>query len=356
MRLRPLLSSLAARSGQLGSVDYLEYFLTGPYVGTKVPCLFLVFPPGVQNPGVDLESDQLYGAVLAYEYRVCGFDTKIYITDDDGGERTVLAVSAVRPRIAARVAENLVHRGARLVLMTVRSEHAPAKEAMQLPAGRRKKSMSWTSRERQTRRYLTLQSTYDETLATLGKHTRRNLRSFRRRVESELQAVFLPLVTIPTEEFVTLNRSCSYPVPDRIAVWRHETAAQLEGGFIMGVRSADGRWLSLLGGRRHHGTTEVAWQMNLEDHDELSLGTVMRSYLIEHEVGLGMNRLFFEGGTPHSMQSAFTSDTVVDILVSGRSVPAAFLRRHAPRLLPPKNILSEMLRDGELTWVPERAN
>ncbi len=45
LAIAPVLESLAARCGQLGAVDYLEYFLTGPYVGAKTPCVFLFREP-----------------------------------------------------------------------------------------------------------------------------------------------------------------------------------------------------------------------------------------------------------------------------------------------------------------------
>lgn len=135
---------------------------------------------------------------------------------------------------------------------------------MQSMEGHRGKPSIWTTRERRVRRYLPLQSTYDETLATMGKHTRRNLRAFRRRAEAELHADFVSVAELSRDDLVTLNGLCSYPVPDRVAAWRHQTATELIGSFLLGIRSGDGRWLSLLGGRRHHGTTEVTWQMNRE--------------------------------------------------------------------------------------------
>lgn len=345
----PLLRSLAARSGQLGAVDYLEYFLTNPYVGTKTPCLFLVGRSGSLNDSASA-ADHLYGAVLMYEYRILGFGTKVYTTDDDGGERTVIAAPSARPWIAGRVAGTLIREGARMVLITLRAEGQSTIEALRSSSSCERSSPLWTTRERQMQRSLVLGTTYDETLATMGKHTRRNLRAFRRRAEAELGTTFVPNAEVSREEFLTLNLICSYPVPDHVAGWRYETAARLDGGFTTGVKSSDGRWLSLLGGRRHHGTTEVAWQMNREDLAEFSLCTVMRSYLLEHEVALGMGKLSFEGGTPHSMQSAFTSETVVDLLACNRSLPANLLRRYAPRFLPPKNIVSQMLSSPDTVW------
>ncbi len=284
LRLQPLLSSLAARCGQLGAVDYLEYFLTGPYVGTKTPCLFLV-QQGTQSRDADnLQVGDLLGAVLMYEYRVRGIDTHIYVTDDDGGERTVLASPEARLLVASEVARALIDEGARGVLMSLRSDDPPVLLRRQAAKDGGRKRLLWTSRERTLRRTLPLETTFDQTLAPMGKHTRRNLRASRRRTETELQARFVPAVEISLDDFVALNRLCSYPVPDNVSVWRYETAAKISGGFMVGVISGNGEWLSLLGGRRHHGVTEIGWQMNRESLEEYSLSNVMRSYLIEHEI------------------------------------------------------------------------
>ncbi len=290
LAIAPVLESLAARCGQLGAVDYLEYFLTGPYVGPKTPCVFLFRSPDCTRSASELDETDVRGAVLMYEYRMCGLRTKIFATDDEGGERTVLAPLCARPRIAAVAAEYLIRTGAQLVFMSIGSEDHAVSQAMQSMEGHRGKPSIWTTRERRVRRYLLLQSTYDETLATMGKHTRRNLRAFRRRAEAELHADFVSVAELSRDDLVTLNGLCSYPVPDRVAAWRHRTATELIGSFLLGIRSGDGRWLSLLGGRRHHGTTEVAWQMNREGLEAFSIGTVMRSYLIEHEIALGTKR------------------------------------------------------------------
>ena len=349
LRLQPRLAALAARSGQLGAVDYLEYFLTGPYVGEKTPCLFLVHADSQDSRSPRESATQaLFGAVLLFEYRVRGLRTGIYITDDDGGERTVLGPPGDRARIAAHLVTWLLESGARLLLLSLQAESTALQSAMQSAQAR---SHLWATRRRELRSYLPLLPTYDETLARMGKHTRRNLRAFHRRAESELSAIFVESPELTEEQFLVLNRRCSYPVPEAVASWRYRTVNSLEGGFTVALHSAtSGGWLSLLGGRRHHGTTEIGWQMNRADLEAYSLGTAMRSSLIEHEVARGTRQLFFEGGTPHSMQSAFLPTPVLDLMVSSSSPASALLRRVAPHFLPEKNFLREMLRDPDLRW------
>jgi hypothetical protein len=123
----------------------------------------------------------------------------------------------------------------------------------------------------------------------------------------------------------------------------------LDGLFCVGVKTPEGQWISLLGGRRHHGVSEIAWQMNRGGLDKFSVGTVIRAYLLEHEIAIGTNRLFFEGGTPHSMKSAFISETAIDIMVTKRS-PLVFALRQSAQRRGAKNFLLQTLVNPALRW------
>jgi hypothetical protein len=124
----------------------------------------------------------------------------------------------------------------------------------------------------------------------------------------------------------------------------------LDGLFCVGVTTPDGQWISLLGGRRHHGVSEIDWQMNRGGLEKYSVGTVIRSYLIDHEIQIGTGSLFFEGGTPHSMRLAFISKKAVDIVVAKRSLFVFALRRFAQWRSPHKNYLLQTLVNPELRW------
>ena len=198
--------------------------------------------------------------------------------------------------------------------------------------------------------YLPILETLDATLGTLGKHTRRNLRYYRRRVEEKLGAVFVPCAGMSRAEFLAVNRVCSYPVPDAIAGWRYDAAMEVPGGLFAGVRAGDGEWLSLVGGRHHQDQTAVAWQMNREEMASYSLSTAMRSYLLEYEVERGTRRLFFDGGTPHSIHHAFATADVAYLVATSRSVSGRLLRRTIVRVLPRTNFLRRVLSDGGMRW------
>ena len=52
------------------------------------------------------------------------------------------------------------------------------------------------------------------------------------------------------------------PLRGRSQSWRYDSLKDVETPLLMGMKDKDGRWLSLLGGRRHHDGTEILWQMN----------------------------------------------------------------------------------------------
>jgi hypothetical protein len=120
--------------------------------------------------------------------------------------------------------------------------------------------------------------------------------------------------------------------------------------MFAGVKARDGTWLSMVGGRRHEGVTEIEWQMNRAGLPRYSLSTVMRSYLLEHEVAQGTGKIMFQGGTTHSMRNALIGSNVLDILIVRRSPLARLVRQLAKRFFPESNFLGKVLRDPNLVW------
>ena len=125
----PMLAELAERCGHCGAADYLKYFLTGPYIGSKVPFLLLVYGRRAGDGAAGGRGDEeLVGAVVVQEYQLLGAGCGIYMTDDETGERTVIARPAERAWVAAAAAEGLVlQRGARLILLSAQMDAAACK-------------------------------------------------------------------------------------------------------------------------------------------------------------------------------------------------------------------------------------
>ena len=347
LRLQPLLAELSARFSQPGAADYVEYFLHQPYTGGKVPHLFLL----TSEPG-NLTPESIHGAVLLHRYRMAGLPLPIFVSEDYAGERNVLAPAGERSAVAQRIVAHLLRRKAHLVVLSLKDASYPPDEPIVCPQTPPLRNACWSTAQRDLTRYFPLACTYDGTLAALGKHTRRNLRYYRRLVEADLGATFVPYAEIAEGEFVALNPLCAYPTPEHVAHWRYQSTHTIPGGVFCGLRASDGRWLSILGGRRYHGTMAIDWQMNRTGLEHYSLSTVMRACVIEHEVGLGTRQLLFEGGTPHSMHLSFPPDQVTDLIAARRGLPFHLLRNYPTKLLPEGNFLAQTLSRDDLQWQP----
>lgn len=351
LRLQPLLETLSELCGQVGATDYLEYFLTASDNLKKTPYLVLMtsrFDADV----FELRAEDLWGAALVYEYRVLGFGSSLFTASDYNGSRAVIAPARLRRQVSAAVCRYLMDHGAQIVLLNL---EPGAPESCQrcferAMAGNAKRW--WGTQRREVGATIALQKTLEATLARMGKHTRRNMRYYRRRAEAELGCSFTADAKsiLTMAQLMELNCASTHPVAHSVLERRYRTTRSMNGFFCVGLSRADGQWISLLGGRRHHGVTEVDWQMNRTGLAKLSVGTVIRSYLIEHEIAIGMEKLFFEGGTPHSMRHAFLSEEAMDIVVLNRSLSVFLLRRFARWLRPEKNFLLQTLTSPAVKW------
>ena len=327
------LAALAERTGQRGMMTYLEFILSANrFGGAKVPYLLTLLD----------QQAELYAAVLLYEYRPWGVPTRIFTAADYYGVRSVLAPADMRSTVAQEAANFLIRRGAWVVMITVRKGNFSAKIG-----GR---GLTWATQSRILSHALPLRATFDETVANMGAHTRRNLRATHRRVQSKLGGVFVLDPELSEREFLVINRACMYPVPPAVAKWRFRCARELPGRFFGGLRAENGRWLSLVGGRHLDGTTFIDWQMNVSDLPSWSIGTAMRAYILKHEIERGASFLAFEGGTPHSMHRAFLQEEVSDLLLAQSFLSPAILRTVLPLVMPKASLLVQMVESDTVIW------
>jgi hypothetical protein len=345
-----MLADLCERTGQAGAMHWLGYLMATPTALEKIPTLVLAGMDSGADPA-EATANECVGAVLLYEYKVGGRGARVFATDNTTGQRTVIAPLNLRTQVAEEACQTLVDRGALAAMISFEGG------AVNLLEGRigLTETCRMAKRNRSVPRYLTLADTVEDTLATLGRHTRRNLRYYRRRLETEMGAEFVPEVAMGRDEFLAINRASTNPVSDDLAAWRYDAIQRTPGTMFAGVRARNGRWLSLIGGRRHMQVTEIDWQMNLAGLPRYSLSTVMRSFVLEHEVGLGTTRLAFTGGTPHPMRHSFVCVDAVDVIALRRSASGWLLRRLAWWLFPEKNFLGQALRDRQLHWSQSQA-
>jgi hypothetical protein len=356
LRLSRTLMELCARCGQPDAMNDIVYFLTKPGALPRIPNLMLV----ARTSELDLTSpklDDLLGALLIFEQNIFGIGVGAFATNDRSGRSALIAEAQDRSRVAALASRALLERGAHLILMSYRAGDAAGPGATGRPpllgvAEQGVEVARWAQRNRTIPGYLPLSTTYDATLARIGQRTRSNLRYYRRRAEADLGCVFLPQIEATREEVLRFNRQCMYAVPSAVAGWRYDSLKDLKEPVFMGIKDRDGQWLSMLGGRRYGQRSEILWQMNRSGHATSSLGTVMRSYCIEHEIAHGSRRLYIEGGTPHPIKFSFVTEELTDLVVMRHTLTAKAMHMVAQRWIEPDNELSHMLDAKDLEWRP----
>jgi len=355
LRLSERLKEFSVCCGQPDAMQDIAYFLSKPGALPRVPHLLLAGPAdlNLKNPS----SRDLSGVLLIFEQCVSGIGTRAFATNDRSGRSTLVARPFDRAKVAALTSRALLDRGAHLILMSYRPDEAEqsggAGKFSPLGVGANGKRVAqWAVRERTIPGYLPLSLSYDATLTRVGTRTRRNLRYYRRRAESELGCVFVARVEASREEVLAFGRECMYPVAPEVVGFRYDSLKDLADPVFMGIKDRDGRWLSMLGGRRYLNRSEILWQLNRDGLAAYSLGTVMRSYFIEHEISCGSRRLYTEGGTPHSMKFSFEPEELTDLVVVRRTLVAKAMQILAQRFISRDNELSHMLGAVELEWLP----
>ncbi len=302
-------------------MSWLGYFLAAPSFKGKQPYLVLIMKS--ETPAAKLRLADIHAAVLLFEYRIMGLPTGAFSTDDWSGFRTVIAPEPDRAAMGAFAAEALFRHGAQMVLISFlqpRDDAGTFVPAMDYRA-------LWISGKRPVSMTLHLEPTVSATLAKLGKSTRFNLGYYRRRLQHFEPCEFVVDARglMRDDELEALNHASLNPVgPDEFRL-QVQSACNLPGGFMLGLRTFRGQWLSLIGGWRQGDVTVLHWQLNVVGYEKLSIGTAMRSYFLEHEVALGTTKLIYYGGTPHSMGNSFERERVTDLIVRRRGLQAVAL-------------------------------
>jgi hypothetical protein len=353
LEMAPVLEKLAIQCGQPGAMSWLNYFLNTGTARRKKAHLVLVLRDEC-GEGDDLQASDIRGASLFFEYRLLGFGTSTFSTDDVSGFRTLVAAEQDRAAVAALAVKAMIERGAHLVLTSVEGQMHRNDVVRELAP---LSGIQWARRQRVVKKTLKLQSSFDGTVTGLNKSARFKLRYYRRRLEKTVESALFDNVSelLSDNDLMELNRGSLNPVPAAEFRLRIQNCSQ-PGGFLMGLRTVDGRWLALVGGWRQGDLTVMHWQLNSSGYEKDSIGTIMRSYFLEHEIELGMSRLMIYGGTPHSMRHAFTAEPVSDLLVRRQSFRVMLLRWMAPMFTSSQglsgrgNFLAQTICSKELNW------
>jgi hypothetical protein len=175
-----------------------------------------------------------------------------------------------------------------------------------------------------------LQSTFDATIASLGRRTRRNLRHALLHVRKN-DWHFQPELTLRelASGVDALRSTCTHPFSADVARQRLQHSATVPLPLRMGLFDAEGRWLSCIAGYRHAGVTSILWQVNARGFDKESICITMRALLLQHEIERGTRLVRFIGGTTRQMEHLCTP-TESERIVLGRAGLRLALTRHLP--------------------------
>ncbi len=146
---------------------------------------------------------------------------------------------------------------------------------------------------------LPLASTYEGMLASLGPRTRRSLAGKRQQLEKSMNVEFVAALD-PDQSLQAMLELHERSVPQRVPEFYQARYRLLRGKsdfFSMGLRLANGPWLSMVTGWRRNQVTYVDLQMNDMNYKKESLSAVMRAFLLEHEIGIKQELMNFVAGS-----------------------------------------------------------
>jgi hypothetical protein len=352
------LQELAAASRQQSELADLQYFFERPS-RIRYPATMVVLYSASQGSA----PEKPVGAVVLFDSWFPFGPDRFYTAGNRRGRRTVFAPLSHRLEVAAVAAQALLERGARFVSIDVDVgayaagpvatefwRQARANAAPRL-TGLPGVAAEWALHAGVKRFDLHLTVDLDTTLAALGKKTRRNLRYYQRRCIEELGCRFVPQATLSRDEFVAFSRHCHYAANAETVHWRFDSLSRFSNVFLAGMQDAKGEWLALIAGRRNGSALEVDWQMNRAGHERLSLATVLRCFLIEHEVRAGSTSLSFEGGTSHQMAKSLRLRSVANLAVRRPSLWLRLAEKLLGRLAEEKLITKALVKPWRV-WTP----
>lgn len=351
----PELHRLAAAYGQPGTMHGLELLLGSQFARRKRSYLVCfhakAFPANA--------TAELAGAVLLQEYSVFGLPVGVFATADPFGVRTVVGPRHLHAALCLNAGRFLLRSGGRLVLATWRL--APQNEPASVCTAPSADGYLHAIATRNVQDTLQLGMTAEDTLQTLGKRTRVHMRAARRRFDSQYPEA-LPgdatgwLAAASDAALQQLNEASLDVISQDEFKHQVRTLCQSEGGFVLGLQIS-GRWIALVGGWRQGDATWIEWQCNARGFEKLSLGSVLRTYLIEDETRRGTRCLSFHGGTSHSMLHRFQKTPVADMLTRRPGLVTAalihlvpWICRQWPKLLLRGNFLFDALCTPGLRW------
>lgn len=316
------IDALRLCSGQIDDImTSLHRFLPWSSMVGELPIALLMYRSGA-----------LHGAALLSFRQRYGIPIGLVKAGDLGGQGGVIAAPADRVPVmeaASRILLNnsLAHT---VILSTQWTDWAVAGSNPSVAGVQGQ----WHLREVRLR--LDLSGGLDATMGRFSQRMRRNLRYYRRRAESEFGCRFLPeLMPDHRQQAVAaLFDKGKYATTGRRARRLEAILEATPGHFAMGLQAANGDWLSYVTGWRGADGTYVEWQRNSDQHQNASISTVMRSYLLEHELGRNSPAIIFVGETAAFWSRVCEPSVCGDLLATRKGILGHLARELICRLSP----------------------
>ncbi len=204
---------------------------------------------------------------------------------------------------------------------------------------------------------IALPPNYDEFLAELGKHTRRNVRYYTRRADAA-GLRFCPQITESEydQAVLRLNRVVAFPHPLRHLQSDHRLL-ELHHASRFALRDAAGEIVAALCGFSNSGRFHLLTQSNDPHLASLSLSLVLRGFTIEYLIATGHTELQFMGGSSLSLGRFCPSMTYRSLFLDrrhGLTAVAKSLAGHCVRWLDARNLrVPSLLEPASGSWLTE---
>lgn len=283
-RLSPAIASLAHSTIRDPDMTYTPDYFLPRVASSRVPRVVACY-----------EAGKLVGVLYAEELRICGINTGWAFGGDYMGRGLVLAAPEREAEVVAMATEHLLSNGIHALRFYWRASGHEMMPVLAIPQSR---IQVWCKSEyKEEGDWLRLGSGYQEFLTRLGSHTRRNLRYYRRKAESQ-GYTFDPCLS--AEEYHAaigqLNDIADYPTDLRRDQRDERFFEQFSQHLLVGLRAPDGRLVSIIGAVQSGSHLHVLTQLNDESLRKLSISLVLRGYLIEQLIGEGFTSIHFVNG------------------------------------------------------------
>jgi len=320
--LRPRIAGLLKHTGQEDDVTLaFSYFLKNNS-RNYAPLIAMLW-----------KDDRLVACLYAKERRFLGVRTGRVEFGDYFGEGCVIATEGFKVTALAQ-AVLCVLAIPRIYWVRVRMKVTDQNEIATFGGIFERTKLKTSLVQPMVRHILPLHETFDSFLATLGSHTRRNLRVYRRRVEQK-GWTFVPRMNSAEVASALDHLIRNQGKHKSSAQYLHSCQAILSdvpGAFFAGVRNDKDEWVSVASGWLRNDVYFMLIQLNHNGYASDSVSTVMRSYLIENLISSGARAINFIGGCSELLGQFCVPQVCAHYLFKKRNSSSLIREAIAPQL------------------------